>query len=196
MKKFTWQCGLTVLAAGVLAAFSAKAGTIAQVVVPTPVFTDTETVAHVALPPMDGKKYFKVSLDFNASPSNCLTVAFGRDADGDGKLSLREQAVELGWDGAWFIRRKGIAAWERNELAGTDGHHLFEASKWLYRTRPDQQINLSADGVPLAFGNGTEAWLPLSVLDGGTVRVTSRGTGVEGTALIIVNADGTVLQLK
>ncbi|MEI6647735.1 MAG: hypothetical protein WCP12_16990 [bacterium] len=196
MKRVTWQSIRTVLAVGVLAAFIAKAGTIAQVAVPTPVFTDTETVSYVALPTMDGKKYFKVSLDFNASPSNCLTVAFGRDADGDGKLSLREQSVELGWDGAWSIRRKGVAAWERYELAGTEGRHLFEASKWLYRTRPDQQLNLSADGVPLAFGNGTDAWLPLSVLDGGTVRVTSRGTGVEGTAQIIVNADGTVLQLK
>ena len=195
MKKIIWPFGRMVLAAGVLAAFCSKAGIIAQVAVPTPVFADTETVTHVALPPMDGKKYFKVSLDFNASPSNCLTVAFGRDADGDGKLSLREQAVELGWDGAWFIRRKGVASWERYELAGTDGHHLFEASKWLYRTHPDQQFNLSTDGVPLAFGNGTDAWLPLSVLDGGTVRVTSRGPGVEGSAQIIVNTDGSVLKL-
>ena len=196
MKRVTWQFGRTVFAAGVLVAFSAKGEIIAQVVVPTPVFADTETVAHVALPPMNGKKYFKVSLDFNASPSNCLTVAFGRDVDGDGKLSLREQAVELGWDGAWFIRRNDVAAWERYDLVGTDGRHLFEASKWLYCTRSDQQLTLTADGIPLAFENGTDAWLPLSDLDGGTVRVTSRGTGVEGAAQIIVNADGTVLQLK
>lgn len=196
MKKFTWQRGWTVIAAGVLAAFSVKAGTVAQVVVPPPVFADTETAAHVPLPPLGDKQHFKVSLDFNASPSNCLTVAFGRDADGDGRLSLREQAVELGWDGAWFIRRKGVSAWERYELAGTDGRHLFEASQWLHRTRPDQRLTLSADGVPLAFGNETEAWLPISALDGGTARVTARGAGVAGAAEMTANADGLALKLK
>ncbi len=176
--------------------FRASGADTLPVAIPLPVFADTETVAYVPLPPLEGKPHFKLSIDFTASPSNCLTVAFGVDADGDGRLSLREQAVELGWDGAWLIRRKGVAAWERFELAGTDGHHLFEASQWLHRTRTEQQLSLSVDGTPFAFGNGTQNWLPLSALDGGTMRVTARGHGVEGTAKLVTGADGIVLKLK
>ena len=183
------------LAAAVFACRPSGADTL-PVAVPLPVFADTEAVTNIAVPPLGDKQRFKVSLDFNASPSNCLTVAFGRDADGDGRLSLREQAAELGWDGVWFIRRKGVSAWERFGLAGTDGRHHFEAAQWLRRARPEQRLALSADGVPLAFGNGTDAWLPLSALDGGTARVTARGTGVEGTAEITANADGFTLKLK
>ena len=183
------------LAAAVFACRSSGADTL-PVAVPLPVFADTEAVTNIAVPPLGDKQRFKVSLDFNASPSNCLTVAFGRDADGDGRLSLREQAVELGWDGAWFIRRKGVSAWERFGLAGTDGRRHFEAAQWLRRARPEQRLALSVDGTPLAFGNGTDAWLPLSALDGGTARVTARGTGAEGTAEITANADGFTLKLK
>lgn len=183
------------LAAAVLACRSSGADTL-PVAIPLPVFADTEAVTNIAVPPLGDKQYFKVSLDFSASPSNCLTVAFGRDADGDGSLSLREQAAELGWDGAWFIRRKGASAWERFGLAGTDGRHLFEASQRLRRAQPEQQLSLSADGAPLAFGNGTGTWLPLSALDGGTVRITSRGAGVEGVAEMAAEIDGIVLKIK
>jgi len=188
--------GATVIIAVFLSVTPASNADTVPVAVPPPVFADTESVTNVALPPLDNRQRVRVALDFSASPSNCLTVAFGRDADGDGSLSLREQAVELGWDGAWFIRRQGVSAWERHELAGTDGRHRFEASQWLHRARPEQRLALSVDGIPLALGEGTEAWLPLSALDGGTVRVTARGAGVEGAAEITASADGFVLKLK
>lgn len=163
---------------------------------PPAVFADSETVTNVVLPSLENRQRIRISLDFNASPSNSLTVAFGRDADGDGSLSLREQAVELGWDGEWLIRRGGVSAWERFALPGTDGHHVLEASQWLLRMRANQRLTLSVDGAPLAFGNGTEAWLPLSALDGGTARVTARGTGAGGTAEITAETDGAVLKIK
>jgi hypothetical protein len=164
--------------------------------VPPPVFADSETAAHVAVPPLDGRHFFKISMDFCASQSNCLTAAVGQDADGDGTLSLREQTLEVGWDGAWFIRRKGASAWERREQAGAEGRRLFVASQWLHRARAEQRLTLSVDGVPLAIGGGAEAWLPLAALEGGLVRVTARGCGAEGTAEWITGVDGSVLKLK
>jgi len=169
---------------------------VTQVAVPPPAFADTETAAHVPVPPLGGKSFFKVSAAFNASPSNCLTVAFGVDADGDGRLSLREQTVETGWDGVWFIRRRGVSGWERLEQAGAEGPRLFEASQWLHRSQPQQRLVLSVDGAPPAFVADAAAWLPLSALDGGTVRVTARGHGVEGAAELVAAVDGIILKLK
>lgn len=54
---------------------------------------------------LDELRIFSLSLELDATPSNCVEVAFGRDADGDGNLSPVESAFALGWDcGAWFVR--------------------------------------------------------------------------------------------
>lgn len=191
--RFLPPAALLLAVLSVAGAFRADA---APVAVPPPAFADTETAAQILLPPLADKSFVKVSMDFNASPSNCLTVAFGVDADGDGRLSLREQTVETGWDGVWFIRRKGVSGWERLEQAGAAGRRLFGASQWLHRSQAQQRLALSVDGTPPAFGTEAAAWLPLSALDGGTVRVTARGHGVEGTAELVTGADGIVLKLK
>ena len=47
---------------------------------------------------------FEVALDFTGTASNCVQVAFGRDADGDGDLSRRETGFIAGWAaGRYFI---------------------------------------------------------------------------------------------
>lgn len=169
---------------------------VAQIAIPPPAFADTEIATHIAVPPLEGKSFFKVSAAFNASPSNSLTVAFGVDADGDGRLSLREQTVETGWDGVWFIRRKGVCGWERLEQTGTEGRRLFEATRWMHRAEPQQRLALSVDGTPPMFGPDVATWLPLSALDGGMARVTARGRGVEGAAERVTGMDGIILKLK
>ena len=45
------------------------------------------------------------SLSLDASPTNCVEVAVGTDADGDGDLSLEEADWTVGFRcGAWFVR--------------------------------------------------------------------------------------------
>ena len=45
------------------------------------------------------------SLEFQSSASNNVEVAIGRDADCDGRLSLDETAIAVGYDcGDWFVR--------------------------------------------------------------------------------------------
>ena len=47
---------------------------------------------------------FGVSMTFMGTESNCVQVAFGRDADGDGNLAAVETGFVLGWrGGAYFI---------------------------------------------------------------------------------------------
>jgi len=165
--------------------------------IPSPVFADTETCVHVAVPPLAGKDFLRVSMPFTASPSNSLSAAFGVDTNGDGRLSLREQAVELGWDGGfWFVRRSAVSAWERLEKAGAAGTRLLEAVLWLRPGTSGPRLALSVDGAFDAFGEDAAAWLPVSALEGGTVLVTARGHGVEGTADVVTGVDGILLRLK
>lgn len=52
-----------------------------------------------------GLSRFKVEASFVATASNAFEVAFGKDRDGDGRLSAREAEHTVGWDcGRWFMR--------------------------------------------------------------------------------------------
>ena len=47
---------------------------------------------------------FDVRIEVASSVSNCVQVAFGRDADGDGDLSSEESGLVLGWrTGRYFV---------------------------------------------------------------------------------------------
>ena len=46
-----------------------------------------------------GVKVLEVRIEFAGSESNCVEVAFGRDADGNGDLSPEEMRFLLGWRG-------------------------------------------------------------------------------------------------
>lgn len=165
---------------------------------PPPDFADTETTVHIPVPPLEGKHFFTLALDFRASATNSLEASFGQDADGDGTLSLREAAVTLGWSrGAWRIRRRGAGGWEDYGLPGTEGRHLLRVTRWIHRGNPAQGFSVSADGAPLAFGWGASAgWLPLSALEGGLVRVTARGAGLGGAVESAAGTDGAVIIVK
>ena len=68
-------------------------------------FADTETATNVVFSFADEvARDFSVRLELDATPSNCVEVAFGRDADGDGWLGTAETELALGWDcGRWFV---------------------------------------------------------------------------------------------
>ena len=73
---------------------------------PAYAFADTEVstnFAFVVERPEMTQIEFAVALD--ASPTNCVEVAIGTDADGDGNLSPEEAEHAFGYDcGAWFCR--------------------------------------------------------------------------------------------
>ena len=69
-------------------------------------FADTEASTNFTFAVGGGSKRRLVfSLELQASPSNNVEVAIGRDADEDGRLSLDEAALSVGYDcGEWFVR--------------------------------------------------------------------------------------------
>ena len=68
-------------------------------------FADTEVSTNIAFSAGGGMQRIRLAVDMTASPSNYVEVAIGRDADNDGRLSLAESALTVGYDcGEWFVR--------------------------------------------------------------------------------------------
>ena len=68
-------------------------------------FADTEVSTNIAFSAGAGMQRIRLSVDMQASPSNNVEVAVGCDADNDGRLSLDEAAITVGYDcGVWFVR--------------------------------------------------------------------------------------------
>lgn len=77
---------------------------------PSPQYIDTEVVTNMPICVwQEGICKFVYTLFFNATPSNNVEMAFGRDADKDGLLSEDEIGMIVGWDcGEWFLRDVGM----------------------------------------------------------------------------------------
>ena len=87
----------------IFALCSASAFASARIEVPTlPLgeYADTEVSTNVAFrASRRGVKSLDVRIEYTGSESNCVEVAFGRDADGNGDLSAEEMRLLLGWRG-------------------------------------------------------------------------------------------------
>ena len=81
------------------------ASVMRQSSLPASGFADTEAVTNVVFSfAEDVARDFSVRLELDATPSNCVEVVFGCDADGDGRLGTAEAELSLGWDcGRWFV---------------------------------------------------------------------------------------------
>lgn len=124
------------------------------------------------------------SLDFDATPSNNVQVAFGKDADGDGALSPGEQELVVGWDcGKWLVEgRAGMrtAAWGLGvprfcslPATGT-GHKLFSWRSMVSEGEVSS-VEVSENGAPcdFSFPDPMPEWLYQPDWD--MLRVTVRG---------------------
>ena len=94
------EIAVCVMLLSVGAAFAAELPAL-----PDSSFADTEVSTNIAFSAGAGMQRIRLSVDMQASPSNNVEVAVGRDADNDGRLSLDEAAITVGYDcGEWFIR--------------------------------------------------------------------------------------------
>ena len=73
---------------------------------PVPEYADTEVSTNFAFSVGEGQSRGIVfTVELQASPSNNVEVAIGCDADEDGRLSVDESELCVGYDcGAWFVR--------------------------------------------------------------------------------------------
>jgi hypothetical protein len=89
-----------------LLALPSQARVVRVAELPTSEFADTEVATNVVIAVRDtARPHAEVSLALTASPSNCVEVSVGVDANGDGVLDLDEADQTFGYDcGTWFCR--------------------------------------------------------------------------------------------
>lgn len=125
------------------------------------------------------------TLDFEATSSNNVEFAFGKDVDGNGSLAPEEQELTVGWDcGKWFATgRSGLrgAFWSEG-VVGFSAEPVTETPRktfsWkslLSPTASARSVAVSENGVPLSFGFPAPLPVWLYRPDWDTVRVTVRG---------------------
>ena len=116
---------------------SATTAGAAERTLPTPLtsdFADTESSVNVPLYdwPELGRRV-TLTLAANATPSNCVQIAFGQDANGDENLAPEETAVVVGVDcGVPFAR---------NERVGGESRWTMEGSDYVYALK--QPVKMS-----------------------------------------------------
>lgn len=124
----------------------------------------------------------EISLRFvlpDGCASNCLQVALGRDADGDGTLDIGETETLCGWrNGRRFA--EGMSDGVRiEEPCGEDGTRSFSVSLRLPRGGGPGRFSATDDGGSAVLTNlsaSTREWLCRPGWN--MMRVTRRGPGV------------------
>ena len=176
----------TCLFAGVFAA-AALTASAAMVALPPPPpcdYADTEASTNLAFSlRTEGREFFEVAISLAANASNNLEVAFGRDTDSDGSLSIEEQSLTIGWDsGCWFLRDETTG--ERISAPRENGLRRLDCRIMLDRTlRPCGLLGFDS-GVVFSCGRGST---PASLFDTewNLVRVTARGVRDFGEQLSV-----------
>ena len=83
----------------VLSCGLAFGGSIVFPALPPAEYDDTEEVTNVALPAVRAdSRIFAFHLELDATPSNNVSLVFGRDANEDGVISRAEESLLVGWD--------------------------------------------------------------------------------------------------
>ena len=117
----------------ILAILSAAAFGVTVERLPPSEYADTEVSTNIPFEvSFDAMSRMNFSISLDASPSNCVEVSIGEDANGDGVLSLDETDQTFGYDcGRWF-QRDAVEDEEKVEVEGGGGQrraHLFVLKK-------------------------------------------------------------------
>ena len=158
---------------------------------PESVYADTEVCTNVPCATLlSDVREFETVLDFTGTASNCVQVAFGRDEDGNGDLSVNETDVAIGWRaGDWFVEDVKGGRRFREAVNVTNTLHRIEL-----RAAVDDSGARSArvlcDGAA-RFGealDGDRQWLYNRGWD--MAKVTRRGVDAPGEIVCVASDHG------
>ena len=166
---------------------------------PEPEFADTETTTNCPfafLREQGGR--FAFTLDFVATASNNVEVAFGEDVDANGVLDAGEAEFVLAWDcGRWWLSgMPSLPVYAEN--AATDAS--AKSLSWclcLSRGAEPRRLSVAENGRPLfaALSGEPPAWLYRR--EWNLVRVTARGVDRPAERLSVsVLPDSFILRLR
>ena len=151
---------------------------------PLPVspYADTEVATNIVFNRhRSDVKEFELKFTLDCSPSNCIQVALGTDADGDGDLSFFETGAVYGWrNGRYFI--EDVVAGKRYEHSISDdkriGRQVFSVNMRTTRDYLPKTFLANIDGASVFtdLAITVPSWLYQPQWN--LMRITRRGAGV------------------
>ena len=149
---------------------------------PVSPFADTEVTTNISFGAANGHvRYLELAFALDGCASNCVQVAFGHDADGDGVLSFAETDTLYGWrNGRYFA--ESVADGVRMEEPVADP----TATSCAFAIDMRLSKDLALLGFSATNGLGMAVLTNLSVSAHGwlyrpewdAMRVTRRGPGI------------------
>jgi hypothetical protein len=158
-------------------------------------WADTEVMTNVAIN-LSNSRTFSWRLEMDASPSNNVLIALGKDTNGDGELTPSEWETTLGWDcGAWFIRYEPTG-WMRT-IAVASGHHALDCSLRVNKNDQPSTFTFTENGRNLL--ELTAADLPVELFDRTWNRLAVIRRGLDYTnerATLRIEPNGFIFRLQ
>ena len=119
---------------------------VAVETLPQSEYADTEVSTSILFAvSFDAMSRMNFSISLDASPSNCVEVSIGEDADGDGVLSLDEMDQTFGYNcGTWFQRDSARELFDCSDcsIVRLDGTERAEKTFVLKKRKLDEAWNL------------------------------------------------------
>ena len=179
---------------------SASALTIPEL--STPMFADTEVTTNVAMTAwIETTRLFTIILQFDATSSNNVQVAFGTDESTDGNLSDEETGLTLGWDcGAWFISSDAVTNRFTAAPAGSGGQKVLSFQVSLGADGLPRTLELKDGSTPLVFSGldilpTPPAWMYSKSWN--LLKVIARGTDAQNERVTVrLSNDAVILLLR
>ena len=147
---------------------------------PQPVspYADTEASTNIAINrARSDVRELKMLFSFEGVASNCIQVAFGRDADGDGILSFGETDAVYGWrNGRHFA--EDARNHERIEAPDATSARTLSVSMRLARDLSIDRLSATDDSGAAVLTNLSASMTWLYRPEWNLMRVTRRGPGI------------------
>ena len=169
------------LAFQLVACEAAFARTILVPTRPVSEFADTEVSTNITI--RTGRtlsREVEIHIQLAGTPTNCLEVAFGRDANANGALDAEETETVYGWRaGRYFV--ENVRGWERieSEAAASAQRGVIDILLKNNAEMLPKRFTATCGGVaafPELATRPPPSWLFREGWD--MVRVTRRGAGV------------------
>ena len=140
---------------------------------------------------------FRLTVEFDSTPSNNVQIAFGRDSDADGVLSAGETDMTLAWDcGEWILFGTNALPFAVSPAVSTNAHKVLRWDLHLRRKSPERLVltengqSLVPDPVP-----APEPWF--YGRDWNMFRLTARGIDDPAESFTVdLNEKGALILLR
>ena len=178
--------------------FACPAFAITKVKVPTlpqSEWADTEVMTNVVIN-LSNSRTFSWRLEMDASPTNNVLIALGKDTNADGELTPSEWETTLGWDcDTWFIRYEPTG-WTRI-IAANAGHHTLDCTLRVNKNDHPSTLTFTEDGRILL--ELTPADMPAELFDRTWNSLAVIRRGLDSTnerATLCIEPNGFIFRLQ